>query len=93
MDCGLLRFRGRQSDERGPGHQIECGISQFRDVGGRHMAPIHHFGARQINNSNRPIEKSVWSRRQESPADSVALPLGLRSETRGLETSDDQAKS
>ena len=48
---------------------------------------------RRINNSNRPIGKSVWSRRQASPPDSVALPLGLRSGSRGLETSDDWTKS
>ena len=46
MGCGLLRFSGQLSDERGPGHQIECGIFQYWDVGGRHMAPKHHFGAR-----------------------------------------------
>ena len=44
--CGLLRFSGRLTDERGPGHQIECRILQYRDLGGRHMAPKHHFGVR-----------------------------------------------
>ena len=46
MGCELLWFSGQLSDERGPGHQIECGIFQYWDVGGRHMAPKHHFGAR-----------------------------------------------
>ena len=41
--CGLLRFRGCPSDERGPGHQIECGIIQYRDLAGRHMAPKTPF--------------------------------------------------
>ena len=46
MGCGLLWFSGQLSDECGPGHQIECGIFQYWDVGGRHMAPKHQFGAR-----------------------------------------------
>ena len=46
MGCGLHWFSGHLSDEHGPGHQIECGIFQYWDLGGRHMAPKHHFGAR-----------------------------------------------
>ena len=44
---GLLSFRGDVRDERRPGHQIECGIFQYRDLGGRHTAQRHHFGARR----------------------------------------------
>ncbi len=46
MDCGLRQYRGRLSDEREPGHQFECGILQYRDLGGRRMAPKRQFGVR-----------------------------------------------
>ena len=46
MGCGLHWFSGHLSDERGSGHQIECGIFQYWDLGGRHMAPKHPFGVR-----------------------------------------------
>ena len=39
-----LGFRGRPSDERGSGHQIECGIFQYQDLGRRRMAQKRHFG-------------------------------------------------
>ena len=47
MDCRSLRFLGRPGDEGGPGHQVECGILQCRDPGGRHMAAWDDFGARR----------------------------------------------
>ena len=41
--CGLPRCPGCPSDERGPGHQIECGVFQHRDRDGRHMASKRQF--------------------------------------------------
>ena len=35
MDRRLFRFRGHLGGERGPGHQIDCGNIQCRDLGGR----------------------------------------------------------
>ena len=69
MGCGLLWFSGQLSDESGPSHQIECGIFQYWDVGGRHMAPKHQFGARgqclvwRAGTMSRPLWAATqWSR-------------------------------
>ena len=45
MGRPLLRFRAHPGDERGPGHQIEYGIFQYRALGSRHMALKRHSGA------------------------------------------------
>ena len=61
MGCGLLWFSGQLSDECGPGHQIECGIFQYWDVGGRHMAPKHQIW-RAGTMSRPPWAATQWSR-------------------------------
>jgi len=47
MDRQLLELGWRPRNECGLGHQIECGIFRYSDLGTRHLAREHQFSARR----------------------------------------------
>ena len=61
----LLWFSGRLSDEREPGHQIECGSFQYRDLGRRHMASKDHFEAQRQCRGRHGQQFSAGESRRE----------------------------